>query len=606
MTPSSWSAVVRARFRHDERGFTVLETMIAITVIFGALLAFAYTATIGFRYQGFARERQAATGIATRIMEEVRGLAYEKVRQGLETDDLATDPSAVTGCTGDPAGTYRFESCAGEKIVHTDLEPDQTVVPLMPNSGTLDADDGYPTPYTWRVYVTNDDPTRNPYRVTVIVTWSSRRIAGAANEVRIQSLFYSPAGCQSTATHPFAAPCQPFFFGIGHSSQQAVTITGSIPGIAGFEEAELLGPVVNADLQVEQVAQAQASAFTSGVSLTVSGATQAGGQQATTALADGDPASATPEYATGSVTGEAGSLTAQNGDGTNVLTVSNAPGDPGSVVSTVEAGGTNTCPLTGPAETDLEPCAWGSVRRAGTSEARLRLDGLPTGLGTATLVRIEAPDVSSPTTAFGDRTLVADAPGYLTETVTRRFGTVTVGGLPNGVDGPAGWGGYLFRLTSYVDTVSASAGDAGTTTPPAPSASVSSGTLEYWNGTGYTTLTAAQLQAAGAIPFAAFDALDTVAGRQVRVLIEGTASRGGVATDSTGSGTSIGSAEATSGPPLDALLTYTVLVADGVDDDGDGDAAEPEAEDVAVRLTIAVDLGVAEVRTTYEPPPTGA
>ena len=178
-------------------------------------------------------------------MEEVRGLAYEKVQQGLETDSLATDPYAVTGCTGDPAGTYRFESCSGEAIVHTDLEPDQTVVPLMPNNGTLDADDGYPTPYTWRVYVTNDDPTRDPYRVTVIVTWSSRRITGAANEVRIQSLFYSPAGCQSTTTHPFAAPCQPFFFGIGHSSQQAVSITGTIPGIAGFEEAELLGPVVN-------------------------------------------------------------------------------------------------------------------------------------------------------------------------------------------------------------------------------------------------------------------------------------------------------------------------------------------------------------------------
>jgi len=154
--------------------------------------------------------------------------------------------------------------------------------------------------------------------------------------------------------------------------------------------------------------------------------------------------------------------------------------------------------------------------------------------------------------------------------------------------------------------VSASAGDAGTGTPPAPSAVVSSGTLQYWNGTGYTTLTAAQLQTAGAIPFAPLDVLDTVAGRQVRVLIEGTASRGGVATASTGSGTSIETAEATSGPPLDAVLTYTVLVADGADDDGDGDAEEPEADDLAVQLTIVVDLGAAEVRATYEPAPTGS
>ncbi|HXF37626.1 MAG TPA: prepilin-type N-terminal cleavage/methylation domain-containing protein [Actinomycetota bacterium] len=600
MTPSSWSAAARARLRHDERGFTLLETMIAITVIFGALLAFAYTATTGFRYEGFARERQGATGVATRIMEEVRGLAYEKVQQGLDTDDLASDPRIVTGCSGDAAGTYRFESCGGEAIVHTDLDPDQTVVPLMPHTGTLGPADGYPTPYTWSVYVTNDDPTEDPYRVTVVVTWESRRITGAANEVRVQSLFYSPSGCVDPATHPFAAPCQPFFFGSGRSLQEVVTISGTISGITGFEEAELLGPTTTADVQVEQVAQAQTGSYASGVSLTVSGTRQTGGLQGTTAVADGDPASETPEEASGSVTGQAGSLSAQNAGGTNVLTVSNAAGDPGSVVGVADADGNPTCPIGGPAENDGEPCASGRIQRNGASTATVRLDGLPTGLGTATLARIDAP--SQPTTAFGNRVLVANEPGYLTETVTRRLGTVTIGGLPNGVSGPAGWSGYLFRLSGYQDTVSASAG----TSAPAPSATVSAGTLEYWNGSGYSSLTAADLQSAGAIGFASLDHTTTVAGRSVRVVISGSASRGGASAASTGSGTTRETAQATSGPPLDAVLSYVVMVGDGVDDDGDGDAAEAEEADTVVELTFDVDLGTSEARVTYAPAPTGS
>ena len=112
-------AMLRRRLRalsHDERGFTILETVIAITVMFAALVALAYTATIGFKSIAYSRERVTFDGVADRIMEEIRGQAYTKIQTGLLTSDLTGDPNIIN-CGGTPI-VYRFESCStGEKIV---------------------------------------------------------------------------------------------------------------------------------------------------------------------------------------------------------------------------------------------------------------------------------------------------------------------------------------------------------------------------------------------------------------------------------------------------------------------------------------------------------
>ena len=79
-------AMLRRRLRalaHDERGFTILETVIAITVMFARMVALAYTATVGFKSIAYARERVTFNGVADRIMEEIRGQAYSKIQTGL-------------------------------------------------------------------------------------------------------------------------------------------------------------------------------------------------------------------------------------------------------------------------------------------------------------------------------------------------------------------------------------------------------------------------------------------------------------------------------------------------------------------------------------------
>ena len=101
---------ILCRLRSDERGFSLLETVIAITVIFGALLTLSYAATIGFRYESLARQKQTATGIADQIMEQTRGLAWDRITAGHLSSDLAGDPNLVTSCSGDATGVYRLLS----------------------------------------------------------------------------------------------------------------------------------------------------------------------------------------------------------------------------------------------------------------------------------------------------------------------------------------------------------------------------------------------------------------------------------------------------------------------------------------------------------------
>ena len=275
-----------ARLRDDERGFGLLETVIAITVIFVSLTALAYTATAGFRYIALARERQSGNGIANQIMEEVRGLAFDKVTKGLLDTDLTGDPNIVN-C----AAVYYFQSCTGEKIINTSgLAP---TTPVVPHRGTFP---GYPTSFDYSVYVTQQDNiSTNPYRVTVIVTWGGGAIAGATKSIQSQSLFYSPQGCVSSSTHPFAAPCQPFFFGSAQPFQGQVEISGSVWDL-DWSDMTLVQPGPESDAQHEQVSQVQGNVAFSKLTMATSAGTDSQGGESTTSSADGDPSGVTPNY----------------------------------------------------------------------------------------------------------------------------------------------------------------------------------------------------------------------------------------------------------------------------------------------------------------------
>jgi type II secretory pathway pseudopilin PulG len=491
---------IRARL-HDEHGFSLIETVFAVTVMLTSLTALAYTATIGFGYQDLSRQRQAANGIANEVMEQTRGLAYTKIQAGLRSTDLAGDANIVT-C----AGISRFLSCAadaaepgsGEKVVTTPGL--STTVPLVPHRSSTGPNanivrDGIT--YRWATYVTQNDAVANsPYRVTVIVTWTGGAKASAPNKiVRVQSLFWSPNGCRSTDTHPFAAPCQPFFFGTTNVPAATVSISGSINQTT-FSSGSLSAPRVSSSAQEEQVSQAEGDWVGAGVEITDGIGTSTAGGTSLTTSADGDAGTSPSTYSRArcptDVTCVGGSVSSTGGG--NSLTLTAPAGATADSTSTTAASGANICPPpSDTAETDGLRCSGGRIQQAGDLTAVL---SLADGIGSATITQIKASGVPSKT--FVHRTTysattgcspTSGADGCMAMSASRTLGTLNLGALPSGFTAPAGWSGasawngYFLSITGYQDSLTGSVG----THSPIPTGSLA-GTLYYYNGSGYTPM----------------------------------------------------------------------------------------------------------------------
>lgn len=425
----------RSRARLDgERGFTIVETVVAMVVIFGSLTALMYTATSGFRYIALARERQAATGAATRLMEQLRALSVDSITDGMKTSDIAGDPriKTPTDC-GD--GAYHFLTCAGEKIVHESDPP--TVVPLVPHMGTLSAPE-YPTTYTWATYITNSDPTNDPYRVTVIVSWAGGSVGGAAKFVQLQSLWSSPKGCAaSPVIHPFAGACQPFFTGTASAPSGSITFAGTVNG-AAVSGATVLGPSAEARGSIEQVSQMQGAVVQSGASWS---ATTRGLASLATA-ADGNPSTGTPIYDP-NVGSPPEALVPSYGTAIAVtaspVAMSLSAGSSGDAGSSVAADAANSstakCPsvsTTWPSsQNDVLPCAWAqAVRGATVSGTVTTTKVMGTTTAAAGLLTLAQMTGTSTLDTWADRQVSAGTTGTLVMTARRILGTTEIVGIP--------------------------------------------------------------------------------------------------------------------------------------------------------------------------------
>jgi len=470
---------IRARL-HGERGFTILETVIALMVVFASLTALAFTASNGFRFIGYGRDRIQATGIANRVMEDIRGLAYTKITGGIPTSELTSD-SRIVACP-----EYRFQSCAGEEIVSSTFAADYDAAWLVPHTDTLTVGN---LDVTYSTYVTNDAPTTNPYRVTVILEWANGAIANAPNNsVRVQSLFWSPDGCVNSTTHPFAAPCQPFFYGQVDSPQPLLSVTGQLFDFAvDFDSLEVTLPGLAATAQEEQTTDLDATSTLSGITFADSAGEESVGNQQAKADADNKPETATGVTDGGTTTDVTVDTLSRGCCGQIGLRATLAVGDLEGRSASVDASGVDTyaCPTTGTRETDLLPCSSAHSRQVGTATVEVFHSPVLAPVGAANLLRVMGPATNTTVKIDRDAAGVGED-GLIDVVASRTLGTVQLGGFPtSGMSPPSGMTAdatlptnYCVRLQGYTDSARAVAGESTSTPPSAPPPT---GTFHYYN-----------------------------------------------------------------------------------------------------------------------------
>jgi prepilin-type N-terminal cleavage/methylation domain-containing protein len=506
---------LRRRLR-TEGGFTLIELMAALGIILVAMVALAYTATIGFTDIGFARQRQSANELADQSMEQIRALPFTTLAKGLDNTDLANsilpgpnfDPNIVKN---GPCGAPLVYCYNGEQIPRG---ANANVVPLVPHRNTIVVG---PTAYTVATYVTwyNNVTTANTFRLTVQVSWANPLRKGVLSKVTTQSIAFSASGCLSSATHPFSAPCQPFFFGNATHGDGHIDLTGNIDGI-NLTQASLLFTSAGSNAQIEQISAVQGLSNMSGVSLATNGnPATVSGNETFSSGADNDPAQPGADYNSVLANGNASQLST-NGNG-NTLTLNGSGGDTGSTTSTTDASlsnPANPCPLAG-SQNDLQPCGSSKTQQMNSMSMVLSPNG-QVNMGDATLASLAA--APSAGSSYVKRILQNGFDGLIHSDVSRAMGTLTLGGLPSGIPSgklPPGWQGYFIQLTSLTDAVSAETG----TNTAAPATSLS-GTLKYWTGAGYATYNLAP-GASVNFPVATLDLSTKVSNVPIEVKIQG-------------------------------------------------------------------------------------
>lgn len=551
MSTSGVFLAFHRRVHREETGFTLIEVMIAMSVLVVVMSSVMYTAGIASKYAAIARQRETAMGFATKYYQEALALPFANIQKGLNPQvdtTFASDSNIITNATtckanGAIAPCLKLPNSSTYEslVVKSGANGDPSVNSCSPqtpplcshvwtDSATLGTS-GSATTYTTRVYVTKPYlPTCTAcYRVALLSSWTSTIAGGTTTLVAYQSLMTNTsAGCATvtTASHPFAGPCPTYLFGQALIPQGTIKITGNTTGstsINGIDltSAVLLLPQDAATSQRSQVSTVQALATTTGLSLGLGTATPGTvGGKYLAGQADNDPTLPAITSATASISttpDSTGSISAVQNSSTlgttsaancgsislNALCLSKGAVDTTGSVNAAIAGGNPPCP----AGTTGVPCGYATSLASsgsscpGTMSACVvvHLYNGVTDLGTCTLVSVGAPPSAS--SAQVSQTVT---PQPQTAKTTRSFGQVTFGCIPSLVSasGATGWNltpagytsvgstntGFLAAIQSgYTQTLQAQAGVASPTTP-----ATLSGTEWYYNP-GTTTQTAGTL-----------------------------------------------------------------------------------------------------------------
>ena len=487
----------RALASTHDAGFTLIEIIVAMVVVVIVMTALLGVLVSSLQTVAQARQRQTATALATRSLEQLRALPYAVVTG----PDSTYTPNAgyVTGSA--PNYTFAPPASMLAGVSETLVVNKYSGMRLAP-SPVLDN-----VSYTVDRYVTKGAIAagQQAYNLTALVSWKSSPSAITRTIVE-RSTTFSPTGCLSTAQHPFSGPCQAYF--TGQAGQNAVAFqvtdpTDSSADIQGLNGrlVELSLPDLSTNLQIEQTASGTSNIATSGVRTL--GATPAGaGNLPAAASVDSDPSSVPGQLVTSSVSQVNGSVSL-SGIVAGVGTLSATPGtSSGTVWSAIGANSSycqdptltgSTGLTTGPTSTTLGPC---SSAKTTASVGGTITYTTPGGKVVSLLTLGAAPNPSSAVAARISNLAsnanasacvgTTTAPGCVHAAVSRSVGTLTVGSATGG-NGPAAMTSGIFNISGLAETAEAERGVGAASAATFTRA----GSVNYWNGSTYTTISLA-------------------------------------------------------------------------------------------------------------------
>lgn len=348
-----------------EEGFSLVETVMALGLIFTVMLGLLASLSTGIRGLSTGRQRTGGTAVAKEVVEQARAAAYDHVGHDLNNEDpLIADP-AITGTA--PDYMYTPEGGSAE--------------PLVGSANALYGSAGGPHPdghrwettrdgvdYTVRVYVTDvaTELGDGYKRLTVDVEWSNPQYGDAvANNMRV-STFVSRFGVVSTGDAS----------GIVDVDSGSVRITGTLEGI-DLAQAQFFFPLAHADIDADLVAETRGLAQSARSALTLDTGTASGcGESGSSVSCDGVKAE-----------------TAADNDGGSPLPTPNQVVGPLSGASSTVSAGTALSMGTG-ATTSVASKSSGASCVTGCSPSVGDDDGLPYALN-------EAEGPSSMSVGFG-------------------------------------------------------------------------------------------------------------------------------------------------------------------------------------------------------------
>src|SRR5688572_11301691 len=188
-----------------ETGFTIVESLIALGLVFGVVVGLLATVSIGIRGILTGRQRSVALSIANEVIETARSRSYSDVGHDLDSDPTLATDSAISGAV--PNLVYANPAPAPpEALVGSVVDagaaagtttPPNRLLPLSPHrwSTSPAAGSREATTYTTSVYVARVvPPSGDPYpRLTVIVAWDKSLDAPSAipATVRLSSFLFN-------------------------------------------------------------------------------------------------------------------------------------------------------------------------------------------------------------------------------------------------------------------------------------------------------------------------------------------------------------------------------------------------------------------------------